>query len=134
MTKHDPLTPLRYLDLAVLVLSAAVFGGAGLPWLGWVVGAGVWVLWRGIGLWADRRAAAAEDARSVVGIEAGSMIGRGWLLGGALLGSGLAAGSDVGLAAAVLDIVLFTIFFSTKMVLRPFDAPPQPRRARRRLS
>jgi hypothetical protein len=52
------------------------------------------------------------------------MVGRGWLLGLILLGSGLAAGEDVGLSAAVLVFVIFTIHFTLKIFLRP--AEPQP--------
>jgi hypothetical protein len=52
------------------------------------------------------------------------MIGRGWLLGLILLGSGLAAGEDVGLSAAVLVFVIFTVHFTLKILLR--SAEPQP--------
>ena len=65
----------------------------------------IWALWRGIGEWSDRRAAAATSPRQTAGIAAGSMVGRGWLLGLILLGAGLAAGEDVGLSAAVLVLV-----------------------------
>ena len=55
------------------------------------------------------------------------MIGRGWLMGLTLLVVGLAAGSDVGLSAAVLDVVLFSVFFTFKIIARPFDGPKTPR-------
>src|SRR3954462_6205304 len=110
---------MRIADLAVLALALPVFLVAGLPVLGWVVGAGVWLMWRGIATWADRRAVASRDPRVVGGYEAGSMIGRGWLMGLTLLAAGLALGSDVGLTAAVLDVLLFTIFFTFKVIARP---------------
>src|SRR3954447_6584674 len=116
---RDPLTVMRYLDLGVLAFALPVFVVAGLPLLGWVVGAGVWLMWRGIATWADRRAASSSDPRVVAGYEAGSMIGRGWLMGLTLLAAGLALGSDVGLSAAVLDVLLFTIFFTFKVIARP---------------
>jgi len=119
----DPLTPLRYLDLALLAIALPVFVAAGLPLLGWVTGAAVWAMWRLIGGWADRRAAASDDPRQVAGVVAGAMIGRGWLMGLTLLGVGLATEREVGLSAAVLDVILFTAFFSTKLITRPFDAP-----------
>jgi hypothetical protein len=44
-------------------------------------------------------------------------VGRGWLLGLILLGAGLAAGDDdVGLSAAVLVFVLFTVHFTLKLI------------------
>lgn len=115
---------LRNLDLVLLALALMVFLVTGLPILGWVTAAVIWALWRGIGEWAERRAAAATHAKQTAGIAAGSMIGRGWLLGLILLGSGLAAGEDVGLSAALLVFVVFTVHFTLKILLRSAD--PQP--------
>ena len=106
--------------------STSIF--APLPFLGWVVGAAVWLAWRGIGAWADRKAAASRDPRVVVGYETGAMIGRGWMLGLSLLAAGLIFGRDTGLSAAVLDFALFTVFFPTQLIVRPFDSggPKEP--------
>jgi hypothetical protein len=117
---------MRVADLVLLALALPVFLIAGLPVLGWVTGAGVWLMWRGIGAWADRRAAASRDVRVVAGYEAGGMIARGWIMGLTLLVVGVAAGSDVGLSAAVLDVLLFSIFFTFKIITRPFDGPKEP--------
>jgi hypothetical protein len=115
---------LRNLDLVLLALALGLFLAVGLPILGWATAALIWALWRGIGEWAERRAASATHPKQTAGIAAGSMIGRGWLLGLILLGSGLAAGEDVGLSAAVLVFVIFTVHFSLKIMLR--SAEPQP--------
>ena len=115
---------LRNLDLVLLALALVLFLAVGLPILGWVTAAVIWALWRGIGEWAERRAAAATHPKQTAGIAAGSMVGRGWLLGLILLGSGLAAGEDVGLSAAVLVFVVFTVHFTLKIILRSAD--PQP--------
>ena len=115
---------LRNLDLVLLALALVLFLAVGLPILGWVTAAVIWGLWRGIGEWAERRAASATHPKQTAGIAAGSMIGRGWLLGLILLGSGLAAGEDVGLSAAVLVFVIFTVHFTLKILLR--SAEPQP--------
>ena len=114
----------RNLDLVLLALALPVFLVTGLPVLGWVTAAVVWALWRTIGAVSERRADATDDPRSVAGITAGSMIGRGWLMGLTLLGVGLLAGDDVGLTAAVLCVVLFTVSFTTRIVLRPFSPSP----------
>jgi hypothetical protein len=115
---------LRNLDLVLLALALVLFLAVGLPILGWVTAAVIWGLWRGIGEWAERRAASATHPKQTAGIAAGSMIGRGWLLGLILLGSGLAAGEDVGLSAAILVFVIFTVHFTLKIILR--SAEPQP--------
>jgi hypothetical protein len=113
----------RNLDLVLLAVALAVFAVAGLPLGGWAVALGIWAMWRGVGAWAERKAAAASTPRDIVGITTGSMIGRGWILGLALLGAGLAFGDDVGLSAAILCVILFTVSFTTKLIFRPLDGP-----------
>jgi hypothetical protein len=48
------------------------------------------------------------------------MIGRGWLVALTIFGVGL-IDNDAGLAAAVLVIALFTVYFTMQMILRPFE-------------
>ena len=124
------MTFVRNLDLALLALALPLFVALDLPLLGWLAAAVVWGLWRIIGVWADRRAAEAGsegDLRKMAGITAGSMIGRGWLLGLILLAVGLGTGDDeVGLSAALLALALFTIHFTFKLILRPHE-PHGPR-------
>jgi hypothetical protein len=115
---------LRNLDLVLLALALVVFLVAGLPVMGWVTAVVIWALWRGIGMWSERRAEAAATPKETAGWAAGSMVGRGWLLGLILLGSGLAMGEDVGLSAAVLVFIVFTVYFTLKILLR--SAGPQP--------
>ena len=110
------MTLLRVLDLVLLALALPIFLVADLPLMGWVAAAVIWGLWRGIGAVADRRAAAATSPKATAGIAAGSMIGRGWLLGLILLGAGLALGRDVGLSAALLVLALFTVYFTLKLI------------------
>lgn len=107
---------LRNLDLLLLVLALGVFLVAGLPLLGWVTAAGIWGLWRGIEWWTDRRLAAERDPKTMAGIAAGSLVGRGWLLGLILLGAGLAMGREVGLSAALTVLALFTVHFTFKLI------------------
>jgi hypothetical protein len=113
---------LRYLDLVLLAIALPVFLAAGLPMLGYVAGAVAWLLQRALQLWLNRRAAASDDPRTVVGIAAGSMIGRGWLVALTIFAAGL-SDEDAGLAAAVLVIVLFTAYFTVSMIMRPFQTP-----------
>ena len=70
---------LRYLDIVLLVVALPVFLVADLPMLGYAAGAGAWLVQRAIQLWTNRKAQASNDPRTVVGITAGSMIGRAWL-------------------------------------------------------
>ncbi|HEX8120016.1 MAG TPA: hypothetical protein VF549_02015 [Solirubrobacteraceae bacterium] len=114
---------LRNLDLAILALAAVVFAVAGLPVLGWVTAAGIWGLWRGIEWWTERKLEGEHDPKRLAGIAAGSLIGRGWLLGLILLGAGLATDREVGLSAALLVLALFTVHFTFKLIAPPGGAP-----------
>jgi hypothetical protein len=111
---------LRYLDLVLLVVALPVFLLGGLPMLGYAAGAAAWLVQRGVQVALNRKAVAADDPRTVVGIAAGSMIGRAWLVALTIFAAGL-KDEDAGLAAAVLVIVLFTAYFTVSMIMRPFD-------------
>ena len=112
---------LRNLDLALLALALPVFLVADLPLLGYATALVIWLMWRTIGAYAERKARATSDLARMAAITTGSMIGRGWLLGLILIAAGLSAGDDVGLSAAVLCVVLFTVSFTTRLVLRPVE-------------
>ena len=116
---------LRYLDIVLLVLALPVFLAGDLPMLGYAAGALAWIVQRAIQLVLNRKAAAADDPRKVVGLAAGSMIGRGWLVALTIFAAGL-EDNDAGLSAAVLVIVLFTAYFTVSMIMRPFEKPHQP--------
>ena len=116
------MSALRHLDLVLLALALPLFLVAGLPMLGYAAGAAAWLVQRGLQLWLNRRAEASDDPRTVVGITAGSMIGRGWLVALTIFAAGL-RDEDAGLAAAVLVIVLFTAYFTVSMIMRPFQTP-----------
>jgi hypothetical protein len=108
---------LRWFDLVVAVLALPVFVAAGLPLAGYATGAGVWAAQRAVQMLLERRAASSRDPRTVVGITAASMLGRGWLVALTILLVGL-SDNDAGLAAAVLVIVLFTVYFNVRLILR----------------
>src|SRR4051794_18772913 len=125
MPADTPPTPtsvrvLRNVDVLVLALALPLFVVAGWPILGWVTGAGVWALQRLISDLAVRKAEASDDPRTKVGLLAGSMIGRGWLVAGIILAVGL-SNNDAGLSAAVLFLAVFTLQFTMTLAMRPFE-------------
>ena len=117
------MTLARYLDLVVLALALPVFALAGWPMLGYAAGAFAWLAQRAIHSYTDKRALAAGDPRGVAGWVAGSMIGRGWFVALTIFAAGMVE-NDAGLAAAVLVIVVFTVYFTVNMILRPFEQHP----------
>jgi hypothetical protein len=103
----------------VLPLALPIFLVADLPLLGWGVAAAAWLAQRAIQAALARRAAASDDLRTVAGLMIVSMIARGWLVALAIFGAGLAE-REAGLSAAVLAIVLFTVYFTAQIFVRPF--------------
>ncbi len=114
-----PLRMMRYLDLVVLALALPIFIAADLPLLGWLGAAGAWLAQRGVQALIEKRARASDDPRAVAGLMTGSMILRGWLVAGTIFVVGLSE-REAGLAAAILSISLFTVYFSGQMIARPF--------------
>ena len=120
----------RYLDLVALVLALPLFIVAGFPMAGYLVGGGAWLVQRAIQLLVLRNVAASRDPRTIVGLTAGSMIARGWFCAIAIFLVGVNDSNGAGLAAALLVVALFTIYFAMGIVLRPFDRPLKVRAAR----
>ena len=116
-----PLRVLRYLDLVVLALALPLFAATGLPLLGWAGAAFGWLVQRAIQAAINSRAEASDDPRTVAGLLTASMISRGWFVAGSIFIVGL-TDREAGLSAAILAITLFTIYFTSTMLTRPFDA------------
>jgi len=109
---------LRHLDLIALALALPVFTLAGLPLGGWALGAGVWLVQKALQLFFESRVRRTDDPKAVVGYTAGGAIARGWLAALAVLVIGILAGDDVGLSAVVLILVLFTVYFASRLIER----------------
>jgi hypothetical protein len=124
------LRVLSYLDLFALALALPVFLLGGFSMLGYAVAGGVWLIQRGVRELVARRAQRESDVRTSVGLIAASMIVRGWVVAFAIFAVGL-SDSDAGLAAAVLFLFLFSIFFTMQAITRPHGrAPTTPRPTR----
>src|SRR3954451_21087563 len=102
LRSSDPLAPVRYLDVVVVVLAAPFVVLTGLPVLGYAVGAVAWIVNRAIGVGVERLAAGQDDVRRAVGLNLGALIARSWLVGLTILAVGLAGEREDGLMAAIL--------------------------------
>lgn len=109
------------LDFGLLALALPLFLVAGWPIVAWIVTAVAWAIQRWIRAWAVRRAKATDDPRTLVGLLAGSLIGRGWFMAISIFACGMVFGDRAGLCAAVLTVALFTVLFTVEMIFRPFD-------------
>jgi hypothetical protein len=117
---------LKNVDVIALAVALVLFLIAGFPLLGWITGAGAWAVQRGINELAVRKATTADDVRTRVGLLAGSMILRGWVVAGIIVAVGISH-SDAGLAAAVLFLAVFTLQLTMTMAMRPFETEPTPK-------
>jgi hypothetical protein len=111
----------RNVDLVVLALAVPLFLATGISFAGWAIGAGAWVIQRAVKVAATRRARASDDPRTTVGLMAGSMIVRGWIVAGIIFGVGIATSDEAGLSGALLFIATFTIWFTASLIARPLE-------------
>ena len=116
-TSEQPLALLRYLDVVLVVAALPFVALAGLPLLGYAVGAVAWILQRAAGVALERQAAKAKDIRRQVGLNLFGTLARAWIVGGAILAVGLAGEREDGLMAAVLVFVAFTVYFALSVIL-----------------
>jgi hypothetical protein len=120
----DPLAPVRYLDVVLIVLAAPFVVLLELPALGYVVGAAVWIASRVLESVLER-SAGRSDVRRAIGVKVGSMIGRTWLIGIGILAVGLAAEREDGFVAALLCLAAYTVHLATALILRPLEKNPK---------
>jgi hypothetical protein len=117
----DPLLPLRWLDVILVILAAPFAILMGAPALGYAAGAAAWIASRAIGALVERRAKATHDIRKTVGLNLGALIARTWLVGLTILAVGLAGEREDGLTAAILVLAAFTLYFITTLLSRSLE-------------
>ena len=121
LRSSDPLAALRWLDVVLVVAAAPFVLIAGLPVLGYVVGAAIWTLQRVAAVAVEHAAKATGDYRKAIGFGVASMMVRSWVLALTILAVGLAGEREDGLMAAVLVLVAFTVYFGLHMLLRSLE-------------
>jgi len=119
----DPLAPVRYADVALVVLAAPFVILLGGPVLGYVVGAAVWIAQRLLEAVLEH-SARRSDVRRAIGIKVASMIGRTWLIGIGILSVGLAADREDGFTAAIVCLAAYTVHLATTLILRSLERNP----------
>lgn len=110
----------RNLDVAAVVLAALPALLLGAPALGYLVGAGAWVL-QSVLAHVDRR----WIERMPFGAALFEAFGRIWLLAGAIVIAGVAGGRADGLTAAVTIFVAYSIAFAVRILSGRPQGPVQ---------
>ncbi|MDP9377156.1 MAG: hypothetical protein M3P40_06235 [Actinomycetota bacterium] len=121
MRLSDPLAPVRYLDVVLVVLAAPFVILLGLPVLGYGVAAAIWIFQRVAEVLLDRQAGRAQ-LKGAIGLKFASMLGRTWLVGIAIIAVGLLAERQDGFTAAVVCLAAYTVHLATQLILRPLES------------
>jgi hypothetical protein len=108
---------LRFLDVVLVVAALPFVAFAGLPLLGYGVGAVAWLFQRGAGVALERQAAKSKDMGRQILMNFGGTMARAWIVGGAIIAVGLAGKREDGLTAAVLVFVAFTVYFAMTLIV-----------------
>jgi hypothetical protein len=125
----------RYLDVCLVLATAPFVLAGGMPTLGYVLGAGAWLLTRAGGIVLGDRALRSPDARVKAGLQIAAMMSRVWLVALAVILARTMGGKDDGVMAAALVLAAFTVYFALSFVYRPGTAPrPSGARGRPRTS
>jgi hypothetical protein len=114
------LRVLKNLDLLVLALALPVFIAAELPLLGWAAATFAWVASKAIEAFAQRRAVASGDRKVAMGARAATLMSRLYLVGLTVLAAGIIE-REAGLAAGLLSVATFTIYFATLFIVKPLE-------------
>jgi hypothetical protein len=99
---------LAYFDVVVLVVAAPIMLLIGVPAVGYLVGAGAWILLRAIGVAVERGVSTSEDPRREVSLRLAYLLGRLFALAIVVILVRNGAGRDDGLTALLVIVFAFT--------------------------
>jgi hypothetical protein len=113
------MTALRYIDVVLLVVAAPILLLIGVPAVGYLAGAGAWILLRAVGVAVDRYAEQIPDVARQITVRLAYALGRVLLLALAVIFVRRGAGKDDGLMALLVVVFAFTIQFGLSIATRP---------------
>jgi hypothetical protein len=122
-TSDGHLMPLAYLDVVILVVAAPIMLLIGVPAVGYLVGAGAWIVLRAVGVAIERVIPSLRDPRGEVTLRLAYLLGRLFTLAIAVILVRNGAGRDDGLTALIVVVFAFT----TQLVLSFLTRPNRPR-------
>jgi hypothetical protein len=113
------LSALSYLDVIVLVVAAPIMLLIGVPAIGYLVGAGLWIVLRAAGVAVDHAIAVGADPRREVNLRLAYLLGRLFLLAIAVILVRNGAGRDAALTALLVIVFAFTMQLILSFLNRP---------------
>ncbi len=121
--EHPSVLLLRYIDVVLIVLAAPIMLLIGVPADGYLVGTGVWIALRAVGVGVEHWAAGMQQAGPEVSLRLGYLLGRLFVLAITVILVRKGWGRDAGLACLAVIVVAFT----AELVI---GTATRPRRAR----
>jgi hypothetical protein len=118
-SNEGDLTALSYLDVVILVVAAPIMLLIGVPAVGYLVGAGAWILLRAVGVLVERAITALDDPRREVTLRLAYLMGRLFLLAIAVIVVRNGSGRDDGLTALLVIVFAFTTQLVLSFLSRP---------------
>ena len=112
----------KYFDLTVLIALAPFVALAGLPVVGYAFVAAAWIVTRAIAEYLDHRAeAAGGELRTRLSMHFAGMMARVWIVVAAVIAARYVGDRDDGVMAAILALVLFTVYLGASNVARQLE-------------
>lgn len=108
-----------YLDVVVLVVAAPIMLLIGVPAVGYLVGAGVWIALRAVGVAVEHAARAAGDPRRETSLRLAYLLGRLFLLAIAVILVRNGSGRNDALTALLVIVFAFTTQLVITFLSRP---------------
>jgi len=118
-----PVTVLRYLDVPLVLIAMVPALALGAPLLGYLFGAGGWLLQRLIAATDQRLLRRVTEPVKQLGANLGEAFARIWLLAGAIILAAVLGTRRDGLTAAVVIFGAYSVAFA----IRVMSGPPQKR-------
>jgi hypothetical protein len=115
----DAVSVLAYLDVVVLVVAAPIMLLIGVPAVGYLVAAGVWIALRLVGAGVERVAAASGEQSRELTIRMAYLLGRLFALALTVILVRRGYGKDDGLTALLVIVFAFTAQLILSIVTRP---------------
>ncbi len=118
-SSEGALTALSYLDVVVLVVATPIMLLIGVPAVGYLVGAGAWIVLRAAGIGVERAVVAIDDPRREVTLRLAYLLGRLFTLAIAVILVRNGSGRDAGLTALLVIVFAFTLQLALSFLNRP---------------
>ena len=121
--RPGPVLLLRYIDVVLIVVAAPIMLLIGVPASGYLVGAGVWIALRAIGVGVEHWASSAKEAGTQITLRLSYLLGRLFLLAIVVILVRKDAGRDAGLACLAVIVFAFTVELLVSTATRPRRSP-----------